>query len=159
MVSLVDNVFGSLELDYCWYKNEAIHIFGMDYFTPIRVAADQQDEITENQREAYKEYCKEKKMIIEKVENAVYTYYLDNVTAMRSNSLENKRDLCVPIQPSMIEFSRLISLDYIRFLYSKNTSVRKIGFVFDAKFDPELGVGVLVVNGQISEVSVQDIVI
>lgn len=44
-------------------------------------------------------------------------------------------------------------------MFSDEGEDEKIGFVFDASFDPELGVGVLVSNGNVDDVDVQDIVL
>nr|WP_158699627.1 hypothetical protein [Pseudomonas aeruginosa] len=53
----------------------------------------------------------------------------------------------------------LISLKRIKVMSAFEAGVRQIGFIFDAVFDPQLGIGVLVTNGSVEAVDTQDILL
>jgi hypothetical protein len=40
-----------------------------------------------------------------------------------------------------------------------DADARQIGFIFDATFDPQLGLGVLLTNGSVEAVDTQDILL
>ena len=158
MVTMQDEIFGVLTLDYTWRKDYVLDMFGVRVSTLIRVEADAKDSITDNQRRAFLAYLEDEKRIVLDVETAVLNYYQSNVQSFRANFGDDVRDVNSPVSVNLSSFSRLLSLRHICFLYSGDAD-RKVGFVFDARFDPEMGVGVLIVNEVVEQVSVQDIVL
>ena len=60
---------------------------------------------------------------------------------------------------SFEDIREMVNLKYLKVIYTEIGEDRELGFIFDASFDPELGIGVLVSNERVVEVGVQDIVL
>ena len=58
-----------------------------------------------------------------------------------------------------MEVSEKVILTKIKIMYSEAGESQVIGFILSASFDPELGIGVVVSNGVVTDVDVQDIVL
>ncbi|WP_227505622.1 DUF6985 domain-containing protein [Acinetobacter calcoaceticus] len=54
---------------------------------------------------------------------------------------------------------KMVILKCLKIIHTEIGEDRQLGFIFDSIFDPELGIGVLVINEQVVEVGVQDIVL
>lgn len=139
---LNDLVLGELTFDMWWFREYEITVFGRKYLVPLIVQTFDEDGISDNQREAFLEFEKNKNSIISSMEIAILAYYKENFSP-NANSIE--------------DVSTLVELLKIKILSSDD--LRELGFIFNASFDPELGVGVLVVNENIEEVDVQDILL
>lgn len=134
---LNDLVLGELTFDMWWFREYEITVFGRKYLVPLIVQTFDEDGISDNQREAFLEFEKNKNSIISSMEIAILAYYKENFSP-NANSIE--------------DVSTLVELLKIKILSSDD--LRELGFIFNASFDPELGVGVLVVNENIEEVDV-----
>lgn len=139
---LNDLVLGELTFDMWWSREYEITVFGRKYLVPLIVQTFDDDGISDNQREAFLEFEKNKSSIISSMEMAILAYYKENFSP-NANTIE--------------DVSTLVELLKIKILSSDD--MRELGFIFNASFDPELGVGVFVVNENIEEVDVQDILL
>ena len=159
MAIISDDTFGDLMFDYSLYRSDyQLRLFGVELSTILRLQADDIDDITRNQREAFIEFEKNKALILEAVEEAIYAYYLEHCEEYRRSNESNK-DQVAALVKSPAELAELLELTALKVMYSSDSSVRKIGLIFDALFDRELGVGELIANEKVKEVSVQDIVL
>ena len=144
MEPIVDPVIGSLQFaHHCWNRSFQVRSFGKDVEVPLRV---ENEQIDETDRATFAAFVREIEKIIPDVEAAVDGYYRANFASADG------------APASVTSLGELVSLHHSAILYSR-PGVRNVGFVFDADFDPELGVGVLVVNEAVVRTSVQDIVL
>ena len=131
-----------------WRRLYLTEIFGKQINIQLVVDSygdnDDGSDITTNQREAFLNFEKNKKDIIEEIEQAVLSYY-KKITNNQMVSFEDIREM--------------VNLKYLKVIYTEIGEDRELGFIFDASFDPELGIGVLVSNERVVEVGVQDIVL
>jgi uncharacterized protein YdbL (DUF1318 family) len=149
MKKLTNDVFGELIYENLfWRRLYLTEIFGKQINIQLVVDsyddADDGSDITTNQREAFLNFEKNKKDIIEEIEQAVLSYY-KKITNNQMVSFEDIREM--------------VNLKYLKVIYTEIEEDRELGFIFDASFDPELGIGVLVSNERVVEVGVQDIVL
>ena len=149
MKKLINDVFGELIYENLfWRRLYLTEIFGKQINIQLVVDsyddADDGSDITTNQREAFLNFEKNKKDIIEEIEQAVLSYY-KKITNNQMVSFEDIREM--------------VNLKYLKVIYTEIGEDRELGFIFDASFDPELGIGVLVSNERVVEVGVQDIVL
>lgn len=149
MKKLINDVFGELIYENLfWRRLYPTEIFGKQINIQLVVDSyddnDDGSDITTNQREAFLNFEKNKKDIIEEIEQAVLSYY-KKITNNQMVSFENIREM--------------VNLKYLKVIYTEIGEDRELGFIFDASFDPELGIGVLVSNERVVEVGVQDIVL
>ncbi len=149
MKKLINDVFGELIYENLfWRRLYPTEIFGKQINIQLVVDSyddnDDGSDITTNQREAFLNFEKNKKDIIEEIEQAVLSYY-KKITNNQMVSFEDIREM--------------VNLKYLKVIYTEIGEDRELGFIFDASFDPELGIGVLVSNERVVEVGVQDIVL
>ena len=149
MKKLTNDVFGELIYENLfWRRLYLTEIFGKQINIQLVVDSyddnDDGSDITTNQREAFLNFEKNKKDIIEEIEQAVLSYY-KKITNNQMVSFEDIREM--------------VNLKYLKVIYTEIGEDRELGFIFDASFDPELGIGVLVSNERVVEVGVQDIVL
>lgn len=139
-----DKVLGELTFDVFWSRPYKVGIFGLEKEITLVIQTFDNDDITNNQRQTFDDFEKNKQRIISDVENEVLNYYRDNFESKASNASD---------------VAGLVDLLKIKIMYSEAGEDQEIGFIFSASFDPELGVGVLISNGKVEDVDVQDIVL
>ena len=149
MKKLINDVFGELIYENLfWRRLYPTEIFGKQINIQLVVDSyydnDDGSDITTNQQEAFLNFEKNKKDIIEEIEQAVLSYY-KKITNNQMVSFEDIREM--------------VNLKYLKVIYTEIGEDRELGFIFDSSFDPELGIGVLVSNERVVEVGVQDIVL
>ncbi|EPJ3354681.1 DUF6985 domain-containing protein, partial [Acinetobacter baumannii] len=102
---------------------------------------DDGSDITQNQRDTFINFELNKKNILDNVEKEIQKYCYEK------------------FQIAELEGIKKVILKYLKIIHTEVGEDRKLGFIFDSIFDPELGIGVLVINEQVVEVGVQDIVL
>lgn len=137
---LNDPVLGELTFDVWWSREYEITIFDCKKLVPLVIQTFDNESISNKQRDTFLEFERNKSSIISSIEIAILTYYKENFDA---NVVE--------------DITALVNLLRIKIMSSDD--MRELGFIFDASFDPELGVGVLLINESIEEVDVQDILL
>lgn len=144
MGTLNDNVFGELyNKELLWLRSYEIEIFHTLYPIELNVYTYEDDgsDITQNQRDTFINFELNKKNILDNVEKEIQKYCYEK------------------FQIAELEGIKKVILKYLKIIHTEVGEDRKLGFIFDSIFDPELGIGVLVINEQVVEVGVQDIVL
>ncbi|MEJ7582190.1 hypothetical protein WKI22_16925 [Acinetobacter baumannii] len=144
MGTLNDNVFGELyNKELLWLRPYEIEIFHTLYPIELNVYTYEDDgsDITQNQRDTFINFEVNKKNILDNVEKEIQKYCYEK------------------FQIAELEGIKKVILKYLKIIHTEVGEDRKLGFIFDSIFDPELGIGVLVINEQVVEVGVQDIVL
>ncbi|EJD6059921.1 DUF6985 domain-containing protein [Acinetobacter baumannii] len=144
MGTLNDNVFGELyNKELLWLRPYEIEIFHTLYPIELNVYTYEDDgsDITQNQRDTFINFELNKKNILDNVEKEIQKYCYEK------------------FQIAELEGIKKVILKYLKIIHTEVGEDRKLGFIFDSIFDPELSIGVLVINEQVVEVGVQDIVL
>lgn len=144
MGTLNDEVFGELyNKELLWLRPYEIEIFHTLYPIELNVYTYEDDgsDITQNQRDTFINFELNKKNILDNVEKEIQKYCYEK------------------IQIAELESIKKVILKYLKIIHTEIGEDRQLGFIFDSIFDPELGIGVLVINEQVVAVGVQDIVL
>ncbi|VUD69388.1 hypothetical protein TDB9533_04755 [Thalassocella blandensis] len=145
-MNINDNVFGDLEFEDSWIRKYQQTIFSEKMDIYLRVEGnDSKERIRDEQRNSFKNYELNNEQIIKTVENAVTAYYLDFCQSIGK-----------PINAKQ-EISKVVELTGIIFPMVLKSGEQTFGLFFEADCDPENGIGVKFTNGEIEEVSTQDI--
>ncbi|UZE24511.1 hypothetical protein LOY67_03600 [Pseudomonas sp. B21-056] len=159
MTVVLDGDFGKLHFDGAWIGVCEIFIFGSVCEVELVVQTFDNASISEIQRLAFREFNLHKAAISSMVEKAVFDYYLCRVEEYRECFDADEVDINAPKVHAISEMRDLISLRCIKIMSPFDAGARQIGFIFDAMFDPQLGLGVLVTNGAVEAVDTQDILL
>lgn len=154
-----DRDFGELHLDGVWTGLCYVAIFGNRYEVPLVVQTFDGEPISETQRLAFREFDSNKNAVSLLVEEAVFNYYLGRLEEYRACFDGDEVDTKAPRVHAVDDMRDLVSLKCVKVMYAFNAGAHEIGFIFDAVFDPQLGLGVLVTNGAVGTVDVQDILL
>ncbi|MGN5725156.1 DUF6985 domain-containing protein [Acinetobacter calcoaceticus] len=145
MGTLEDNVFGELyNKELLWLRPYEIEIFHTLYPIELNVYTYEDDgsDITQNQRDTFINFELNKKNILDNVEKEIQKYCYEKFQIAELESIK-----------------KMVILRYLKIIHTEVGEDRQLGFIFDSIFDPELGIGVLVINEQVVAVGVQDIVL
>ncbi|ROM55879.1 hypothetical protein BK648_05970 [Pseudomonas poae] len=159
MTGISDKDFGELHFDGVWVGLCEILIFGSLHKVELVVQTFDGASISETQRLAFREFNLNKSNISLAVEEAVLNYYLCRVEEYREGFDADEADINAPKVHAVDDMRDLVSLRCIKVMSPFDAGARQIGFIFDATFDPQLGLGVLVTNGSVETVDTQDILL
>ncbi len=154
-----DRDFGELHFDGAWTGLCEIVFFGSRFEVELVVQTFDAAPISETQRLAFREFNLNKASISSLVEEAVFSYYLDRLEEYRECFDADEVDAKAPRVRAVDDMQGLVSLRRIKVISAFDAGARQIGFIFDATFDPQLGLGVLVTNGSVEAVDTQDILL
>lgn len=154
-----DQDFGELHFDGVWKGACEIFFWGRRFEVELVVQTFDDAPISETQRLAYREFNLKTDSIFSLVERAIFNYYLGRLEEYRECFDIDEVDVKAPRVCAIDDMQGLISLKRIKVMSAFEAGVRQIGFIFDAVFDPQLGIGVLVTNGSVEAVDTQDILL
>ena len=136
-----DTAFGELTFEAFWSRAYTVEFLGVVKNITLIVQTFDDDDISDNQRKTFVDFEKDKQGILAGVENGILNYYKESFEVNAGS------------------IAGLVDLLKIKIMYTETGGDQEIGFICSASFDPELGVGVLVSNGKVEDVDVQDIVL
>lgn len=158
MKEIKDDKFGKITYDHYWCKNYSIPFLGKERDVVLVIDGDEDADFEESQYIAFDEFNLHKESIVREVESAVFKHYMSVCGENRQRFGEQADELSPEISSSL-ELEKIVKLKQVVVMESFDLDDRKIGFLFDALWEPELGVGVIVTNGSVFEVGTQDIVL
>lgn len=156
MTGIADRDFGELNFDGVWTGLFELLIFGSVRKVELVIQVFDEDSISEVQRLAFREFDLNKNSVSMAVEKAVFSYYFRRVKEYREGFDADEVTIKAPKVHAVDDMRDLVSLRCIKVMSPLDSGSRQIGFFFDATFDPQLGLGVLVTNGSVKTVDTQD---
>lgn len=159
MTGISDRDFGELHFDEAWTGLCEVFTFGRLCEVELIVQTFDGDPIADIQRLAFREFNSNKTSISLAVEKAIFNYYLCRIDEYREGFDADEVDIKAPKVYAIDGMRDLVSLRCIKVMSPFDAGARQIGFIFDATFDPQLGLGVLVTNGSVETVDTQDILL
>ena len=143
----VDEVLGELEYNVTWFKKEDMKFLGEDYSVVVFINCYSDENIIQEQQEAYLNFKKNSKQLISEFEKEAFTYY-QSVCEEYRDRLGDFADECAPIIHSVQELKGLVIPN--SFSIEHTPGKRTINFCFSTKWDPEFDIGIQCVNEKIT---------
>ncbi len=158
MNMISDPDFGELCLssDKIWTGQCEVLFFAEAFNVELVVQTFDDDPISPVQRAAFREFESNKELICQRVEQALFAFYTENIERYRECFSPDEVNVKAPKVETVSGLRDLLVLRCVKVMFNFESDERDIGFVFDPTFDPELGIGVLVTNSLVSTVDVQD---
>lgn len=153
LVKKSDLVFGELEFNSMWQKNEKIFFLSNEYEIKLFVEEDEDGEFTDIQREAYKKFLDNYELIMQEIEQAILEYY-QSVFQEYRDMYEDEADEYAPYVEEFTQLKGFIKPQSI--IVANFGSERIINYLFKTKWDLEYGIGIRLVNEKIAIVGIQN---
>ena len=83
-----DELFGELSYDYLWEGKTKIKLYGTEYEVGLGINGEEEDGITELQKESFIFYKKKENDIYKEIEIAIYKYYKFTIFSLHSHNLQ-----------------------------------------------------------------------
>jgi hypothetical protein len=151
-------VFGEIFFDVYWKRNYSLTFLSNAIVVTLIIDGDADAEFEDNQFSAFDEFERIKVSLIKDVEERCFQHYM-SVCDENRKRFEAQAEELSPAIRTKDDLNGILSLKQIIVIESFDLAERKIGFIFDASFEPELGIGVECTNGQITNIGHQDIVL
>ena len=151
---LVNEVFGELEFDYTWYKNEQINFGEKEVDIVVLVAGDEEGDFEQGQYEAYLEFKNKWSSIQNMLLESILEYYKKRREELGYDAKENER---YPEIRSIDQLISHITLVGIKVPYAEMYGGRSIGLSFDCTWDDENGIGVRLSDERVIKIGFQDV--
>jgi len=141
MNKYIDNTFGGLLHKISFKKEYRIKIFSYEAKVKLKVDVDYFNDITDYHRQTFIEFEKNIFEIVNKLENAIIQY------CSKHYGVSNNEDIFTNVRLATIIIENRCTEDN-----------RIIGFVIDDEYDPEMGIGIEMINEEIHAIGTQHLV-
>ncbi|HOJ79056.1 MAG TPA: hypothetical protein PL158_13325 [Bacillota bacterium] len=148
-----DELFGYLEYDFLWQGQMELKIYNRSYNVLLSIECDEDEDISELQRQSMVEFLKNEAKIINEVEQAIFQYYQSICSLKREKNVKNIDEIA-PIVYRIDEVGKLVKP--VNFYIRNTEAERTISILFECTWDFDLGVGVQLVNEKVTNVGVQN---
>ncbi len=156
---LSHNVFGNLIFDGDFWKREIeITLFERKLQTELIIVGESDGEFDSLQIEAFKDFQKNLIDILNSSEEELYSHYKNNLDEYREQ-YGDEADQLSPLVSSKKDFARLLTIESIYVPHSFSEDEKELGILFNSSYEIEHGIAVKIVNGIVTEVGFQDIVL
>lgn len=143
MMTRNDIVFGQMEYANSWVKTEMQFFFGRELLVRIVARAFADEEISEEQRLAYKRYLDNQNEYIRNTPSVLLAYYLDNY-----DYIESTVEIPDVINRENINEELIVKLIKVRTIYFDREG--QYGWLCDCAWDEEHGICILLSDPIIS---------
>jgi len=141
MSKYIDKVFGEIIHDIYFIKDYEITIFDQNHKVKLIVQASTLERITEFHRDTFIEFEKHRFEIIKKLELKAIQYCGEKYGVSSDKNILSK-----------------LSLSSILINYNCDNENRIIGFVINDEYDPEMGIGIEMINEEVHAIGTQHLV-
>ena len=153
---MTDKIFGEIEFDYTWSRDEEIIFNDKKENIVLLIAGDEDGEFEEGQYEAYTSLKNKWDTIQKNILPSILEYYKTIREELGFDVVENDN---YPNIEDEAELLTHITLVGIKVPYAELYGGRSIGLSFDCTWDEENGVGVRLSDEEVIEVGFQDVAI
>ena len=150
-LKVFDEIFGEMEFNNVWESDLSISLFGKDVTTKVSVGTCKDIPFTLSQKRSFMDFMNNIAKINAEVISALFTFYTENLEDFREYIEEDDWEIQAPSINSESELCDLVQLENIDICDTKDNSKRVI-YYFATKFEDELGVSVIIVNGKVDKV-------
>ena len=153
------NILGELYYNNGWYKEIKLSLFGKLQKMGLIIEGDEDAQFENSQIEAYKEFMKNKDILLKKCEEESYEYY-QNVCLDYRDRLGNEfKDKLAPIVSNQDRLNNLVDPKQILFPMTFGSDIREFGILCECTWEEEHGLAIKYQDEKVVEVGYQDIII
>ncbi|GDY25297.1 hypothetical protein AHAT_11870 [Agarivorans sp. Toyoura001] len=152
-----DELFGCLEYDDSWIGAVSLPFFSEVREAELVIECYEGEEITELQKRSFRHLLLDPTALMSEVNDKIFAHYKESYQEYRTKFGIDARDELAPEINSTDEMISIIDLKTV-FLPQAPESNMYLGIIYTCSWEPELGLGVKVVNGSI-QVGTQDLVL
>lgn len=153
---LNDEVFGEIEFDFSWSKEETIIFNDKKEEIVLLIAGDEDGEFEEGQYEAYTVFKEKWQMIQKNILPSILEYYNTRRGELGFDVEENENYPYIENEDMLLKHITLVG---IKVPYADIYGGRSMGLSFDCLWDEENGLGIRLSNEEVIEIGLQDIAI
>lgn len=147
-----DDVFGEIQFKTMWYKKYKYTMYEKVFEIDLLIQGEEDQAPSEFQKAAYSEFCKKKDVLQEEMERKIFDYY-QSVYEEYRDMFEDDADLYAPLIDSPEQLKGFVKPQSV--MIPKQKEKRIINILFKTKWDLEMGIGIQLVDENISIVGVQ----
>jgi len=152
--------FGKIKFNYGWTKDISLDIFNKRHVLEINIDADEDAEFEINQEKAYIFFENYLDEIAKEVDVAIVSYYNREISDIVSSYTNHKeKQYFLDIIGDKDKIYSLLQPKKILFPLTFDENVEEFGFLCECDWDKENGIGIKFVNGVLSEIGFQDILL
>jgi hypothetical protein len=156
IMQLQDDLFGKLSFDLSWTGKIELPFFDQKIQYDLIVECEDDTEIQDFQRAAFRDLLEHKELYIQRAEEAIFQYYLSICDECRERLGPGWDDKEAPIITAPNQLKKLLSKGGV-ILPSLDEEENVFCLGYDCTWDTSHGVGVRFVDGMVDEVGFQDI--
>jgi hypothetical protein len=158
MKPITDTVFGDLEFEAAWVRDDQIKIFGEACPVLLLVEGnDAEESILDEQRASYTNFRANEERLLGEAVEALFRYYCEIRPSLQSQFGPRAGDLAPPLASSF-ELSKVVEFTTLIFPIVLEEGEQRFGLMGSCTWDPEHGIGIKVTDGDI-EIGGDDLLI
>ena len=152
--------FGKIKFNYGWTKDISLDIFHKHHILEINIDADEDAEFETNQEKAYIFFNNHLDEIVKEANSAILLYYNREISDIVSSYMNNnEKTYFLDIIGDKDKIYSLLQPKQIMFPLTFDENIEEFGFLCECDWDKENGIGIKFVNGVLSEIGYQDILL
>lgn len=151
---IINEVFGEIEFDYTWSKEEEIIFNDKKEDIVLLIAGDEDGEFEEGQYEAYAIFKDKWNIIQRSILSSILEYYNARREELGFDVEINTNYPYIENEDVLLNHITLVG---IKVPYADVYGGRSIGLSFDCSWDEENGLGIRLNNEEVIDVGFQDI--
>ena len=148
-------VFGELQYEYGWNGKVTLDWYGESREIDLLISGEADEEIDPLQCDSFQTFNESWTVIEESLLNEILSYYVDLRADLGYSDNSNEE---YPEITDNEEIKKMITLDMVVIPLSGIYNGRSVGLAFSCDWNPENGLGVLLVDEKINEIGYSDIV-
>lgn len=148
-----DNIFGEVTYDVMWVANTKFTLFGQEYEVKIGIEDEEEEGITQIQKNSYLSFINSANNVISEMENSIFEYY-KRICDFEPERIDSNVKDKLPAINDVKDMKQLVKP--IRLCIPELDNDEEISILFDCIWDFELGLGVKIVNSEVVCVGVQN---
>jgi len=152
---MFNDVFGELYYEYDWIGKTSLDWYGESIEVDLIVSGEEDEEIDALQCESYTSFMNEWNTIKDSLLERVLLYY-QNLRRELGYDIEENQSY--PEITTTEEIKKRITLDAVVIPLSGIYEGRSAALAFHCDWDPENGLGILLINEKIAQIGYQEIV-
>ena len=149
---ITDDVFGQIQFKNMWCKKDQYTMYGKEFEIDLLIQGEENQVPSESQKTAYSEFCNKKDALQKEMERKIFDHY-KTVCEEYREMFEDDADSYAPLVDSPEQLKGFVKPQSI--MIPKQKENRVINVLFKTKWDLEMGIGIQLVDENISIVGVQ----
>lgn len=151
-------VLGEISHKEFWQKEFTLDLYSRVEKGKLEISGEHDEEIEALQIKAYTLFIENMVEIIQNTRKKLYEYYLSVYEKYRDKYGEDAYNYA-PIVNEEIKMKELLTFQSVYIPYQFDANELEVGILFDSKWENELGVAAKIINGKVSEIGYQDIIL